>query len=129
MGETRELEQVYWKDCEKEFVTKAGYHAAIAHGPMGGPLGYIDIHDHPLLRDLGSDTIDEIEVHGGVTWNGEHDRFTNPPRHIIGFDCCHSFDMPGFGGETKDGDYMVNELESLAKQLKEIELALELEAQ
>lgn len=66
-----------------------GYRCTITmHPELGTLCGYIDVPPgHPWWGRKG---LDEIVVHGGVTWVG-----ANGPDWRIGFDCAHAGDgMP-----------------------------------
>lgn len=61
----------------------------------------------------------ELDVHGGVTWNDGLTHITNPKTNLIGFDCAHAGDwsvrFPY--GRYKDVDFVLNELKNLVLQL------------
>lgn len=61
----------------------------------------------------------ELDVHGGVTWNGGLIHITHPETNLIGFDCAHAGDWSmGFPyGRYKDVDFVLNELKNLVSQL------------
>lgn len=105
---------------------------------LGTWCGYVYIPlDHPILHDYCKccnkyHKIDELDVHGGVTYS----RLESNEAFGIGFDCAHSFDFaPSYlsmfnnsmfiqGATYKNKEYVLNEISSLAKQLKEMEHAL-----
>ena len=77
--------------------------------------------------EKGIVTLDlSVEVHGGITFTGEH--FDEPGAWWIGFDCSHCDDRcPGMNIDFIDDmqiyrnrEYVENEIRNLAEQLKEI---------
>ena len=70
--------------------------------------------------------IDNIAVHGGVTFSGRHGHYRMSRGYWVGFDCAHFGDLsPGlrlvsFVGVYRDMAYVRGQCESLAKQLKEL---------
>lgn len=110
-------------EIERAFRTSSGFEVAVTRNPrMEFLLGYVDVHDHPAIRDLDKEAVDALEAPGGITFVGEHKYYTDPPRYLIGFDCGHAWDRADFGGSVKDVDFVANELEKLAEQLQEIEI-------
>jgi hypothetical protein len=72
--------------------------------------------------------LEGISVHGGLTYGGSwHDE---PDSHYFGFDCAHAWDITpkltyagksaANGGVYQDWNYVKEQVESLAKQLKAI---------
>lgn len=92
---------------------------------MGHRNGYVGVPEsHPLYGEF-YDGIDNICVHGGLTFSsisiGEpYPIETDPPLWWFGFDCNHSFDIPEYGGSYKDTLYVENECKRLAEQLSEV---------
>ena len=124
---------------EKQFVTESGFEAFIVINEttnMQWRCGYViipeesslfkmDVSYSANLYDLDLDDpkvitklkqqqeLCNINVHGGITYND----FYDGKDYCIGFDCAHYQDT--FEDQTLE--YCINECESLAKQLKEIE--------
>lgn len=68
-----------------------GYTIWLNRGPSGAWNGYIGV---PLDSHYAQDeNYDELDVHGGVTWNGPDLPFSNDDKNTqsfwIGFDCGH----------------------------------------
>ena len=64
-----------------------------------------------------------FEVHGSLTFSGGDEKYPVKEKDIwwFGFDCGHSGDASKYsGGIERTTEYVVDECESLAKQLKEI---------
>lgn len=62
----------------------------------------------------------ELEVHGGVTYNDEY-----KGKYFVGFDCAHSGDISYLWNEVlnsygkyRDLNYVINEVQLLADQVK-----------
>lgn len=98
-----------------------GFNACIIrHGYIGHLCGYVEVPE-----GLSVD-IDEINCHGGITFNDHWSGFPTDG-YYIGFDCDHygdwiPFDF-GLGDETyKDTNFVLNELKLIVKQLKEKQL-------
>lgn len=104
---------------------------------LGHLCGYIVVPiDHPLFGREREEELDNLEVHGGLTWVGHMPTTDNPNEWCFGFDCCHLFDLvPAFvehrtkhnilapGGKShvfRDNTFVRKESKKLAKQLKEI---------
>lgn len=92
------------------------------HTNFGTLCGYIYIPlDHPIAQAKRPE--DVLEVHGGITYWDERDG-----SFVVGFDCAHAGDVIPFRaplfmeGETyKNIAFVTNELENLARQIKEQE--------
>lgn len=104
-----------------------GYVCEIRRHPNFGTLnGYVYIPlEHPIAQGKSPD--DELNVHGGITYWAERDGV-----FVVGFDCAHAYDyipkdserFPRDETETyKDIEFVTNQLENLAQQLKEKENA------
>lgn len=101
---------------EKDWITKAGFRAAIIKQEMGFRCGYVMIPEGKQFDD------EYLEVHGGITYrelNKSYPVENETPLLWIGFDCAH------FGDKTildPDGidwtlEKVVAECEDLASQL------------
>jgi len=117
---------------EKVWTTKAGLLAAVIFQPMGHRCGYVQVSE-AIELDYDDDLFDDIEVHGGLTFGDNLNRFEG---YWLGFDCAHVGDgydketfrkyygkeFPYFyestGCKVRDLNYVVDECESLAEQLK-----------
>jgi len=76
--------------------------------------GYAGVEKgHPLYM-VPYSKVEGIEVHGGLTFSGSFLKGV----WFFGFDCGHSYDDPAFGGTKKDFDYVIQETNSLADQLR-----------
>ena len=67
-----------------------------------------------------------LDVHGGLTFSGpsgdgesDYPVATSVPVWWFGYDCAHYKDRPEIGGQSLE--YCINQCESLAAQLKELE--------
>lgn len=101
-----------------------GFNACIIrHSFVGHLCGYVEVPD-----GLSVD-IDEIDCHGGITFN---DRWIVFPTdgYYIGFDCMHFRDWTPIGAkegliysddEYRDTEFVLNEIKHIIKQLKEKE--------
>ena len=105
---------------------------AVRYEPLGHWCGYIYVPEgHPLYGVAYDD--DELTVHGGLTYSDTEDGATR-----FGFDCGHYMDLVPARAEmhkklglTIDTDeergtyktleFVINELDNLAKQIKERE--------
>lgn len=116
---------------------KTGYPCLIKRTDFSGHLcGYVGVSEgHPAFNKYYADV--PVNVHGGLTYSdfcmdvqdeskgichsvekGENDRVW-----WLGFDCAHLYDeAPNkhHYGVYRDFSYVTNEIESLAKQLKQI---------
>lgn len=140
-----------WVDAE------TGYDCLATRGPTGSWCGYVGVKpDHPAygrsyykseydLDEVESGLaaklspvqrqINDISVHGGLTWASQGDEIRTPGLYWFGFDCAHAgdfspkYDDPsrlgeptGWGttNEYRTLDYVIGECASLAKQLAAI---------
>jgi len=113
-----------WEDEPDHLLFEAqGYTCEIRRNPNFGTLnGYIYIPlEHPIAQAKIPE--DVLEVHGGITYWDERDG-----SFVVGFDCVHVGDLipkhrapEGFKDVYRDIAFVANELEHLAKQLKEKE--------
>lgn len=87
---------------EKEWVTRAGLLAQVVINHHGGfRCGYVQIPPHHVFynNDVPTDEgyityiIDNLDVHGGVTFSGNR---TGEDGYFIGFDCGHVGDAIDF---------------------------------
>lgn len=117
----------------------SGYECRINRSSSYGFLcGYVGVmKEHPLYGKDKQDIDCHIKCHGGVNYTGEgeekdnHDHFwfkTHDPIWWFGFDCGHPGDIIPrhiIGNDKshkyRDIPYVKKEVESLARQLKEIE--------
>ena len=120
------------------------YECAILCIPYGHRCGYVGIpNTHHLYRVFYIHILDDLDVHGGITYSGFGD-FKYPifqnvknAKWFFGFDTAHymdakdpeilkMFDMPrqanySILSTVKTNEYCVNETNKLAEQLKIIE--------
>ena len=125
---------------EKQFVTESGFEAFVVLNKttiMQWRCGYViipeesslfkmhvscsvnlydlDLDDPNIITKLKQQQrLCDVDVHGGITYND----FYNGKGYCIGFDCAHYQDKI----EDQTLEYCISECESLAKQLKEIEI-------
>lgn len=91
------------------------------HPNFGSLCGYVYIPlEHPVAQAKIPE--DVLNVHGGITyWDERNGSF------VVGFDCAHVGDLipnselMATGDTYKDIEFVTNELENLAQQLKEKE--------
>ena len=131
---------------EKQFVTEAGFEAFVVLNETTNSkwrCGYviipeesslfkmdvsysinlydIDLDDPNIITKLKQQQkLCNVDVHGGITYNDLYDVKDKGYciGYCIGFDCAHCQDT----FEVQTLEYCINECESLAKQLKEIEI-------
>jgi hypothetical protein len=90
---------------------------------MGCLCGYVVIPDD-LRETVASLSVNELEVHGGVTFNDYITKVElgDNPLYAIGFDCAHAGDLiPGMDsseGVYRNIGYVKAECRKLAKQVK-----------
>ena len=117
---------------EKTWVTQAGLPAKVLIMPMGHRCGYVGV-DAKTFEGKGYDDLD-VDVHGGLTYaRTEEDGLL-----WYGYDCAHIGDARDVNlmdaehkafftklwddeGVVRSLDYCINECESLATQLKQLE--------
>jgi hypothetical protein len=142
---TNEQRVALWGDGpwiqERDFLgfrTRVGYQGEIFRNPQLGTLcGYVFVPEGHPAYGLGENGLEDIEIHGGVTYSS----FAGDVKRLwrIGFDCGHVRDyIPGISNTTqkkffgnhygalgasvyRDWDYVVKEVESLARQLMKME--------
>jgi hypothetical protein len=124
---------------EKEWTTEAGYRAAClwvknshrcgyVEVPKGHPLHGVDVYEEVPALD-GETLSDVIRVHGGITYADGDQKYPIPEggEWWFGFDCNHAWDKSAYsvldmpGAVERTEEYVVNECEKLARQLKEVE--------
>ena len=105
---------------KKEWVTEAGLNAYVLYVDNSHHCGYVAVPEKYI-----GDNYDEhydIDVHGGLTFASTI--IDIDEKWLFGFDAAHSGDKTAYinrpGDTFKDVDYMANECEKLAKQLKEL---------
>lgn len=128
---------------EKDWITPSGLRAVVVAIRTGHRCGYVAVpKGHPLYElSYSHSELDDIVVHGGLTYSGPSDYpVQDPDLWWFGFDCAHSGDkkdpsimdkehkklyLAGYYlvhesfATIKTTDYCTRECESLAKQLKE----------
>ena len=134
----QEPDRVSWE-------TEAGYAGLILRNQLGALCGYVGLPRANKFHGARmSDLEDKLDVHGGITWAAsaeDNPILGSPELWWVGFDCCHYRDYyPGeafvrktFPGVRafqthlhnhegyKDLVYVRGEVESLARQLKELD--------
>lgn len=75
--------------------------------------GYVEIPKDHICYGVDEDDLEEINVHGGLTFSGYLD-FSD--EYLLGFDCAHA----GDDTSVEDANYTANECERLIDQLEEI---------
>lgn len=115
---------------EKDWVTSAGLRAVCVLVQLGSHrCGYVAVPmGHPLFGKRYQQIEDDISVHGGLTFSSDSELTHNYPAYSkepvtwFGFDCAHIGDQFGFlsrEGVRRSTEFVVNQCESLASQLKE----------
>lgn len=125
-----------WQTEPDEFrwKTAAGLDGLILrHGHHGSLCGYVGVDIDHVDYERGYDDIENIDVHGGLTFAGPH---TSQDGDLwwLGFDCAHFQDfLPGLEARMRKYDstlrnpddvyrdfaYVTREVEKLAAQLAE----------
>lgn len=145
-GSKKHLHDGEWK-AEPDFLAwiddETVYKCEIIRGPSGALCGYVYLHiGHPAYKkDLSLCVHDElfvINVHGGITYSGM-ENYLGDDFWVVGFDCLHSSDYAPRYNTAKDSlekspkfcdsrtetyrniEYVINECQSLARQLKDLE--------
>ena len=124
----------------KDWMTESGLRGVIYMTPLGHHCGYVGVpENHPAFNlDYSVDALEDIEVHGGITFSSKHERYPACSYHPVrwfGFDCGHYGDIPSpeyhatlnekmqkyscanDEGIFRDVEFCTKECESLAKQL------------
>jgi hypothetical protein len=121
-----------------EFVDEdTGYYCFIKrHLELKHLCGYVALNkEHKLYgKDKEDSCFDKINVHKGLSYSGELGFWSTSNNYkklyyVLGFDCGHAGDLvpylynrnPLIGGSYKDIEYVTNECQKLAKQLKDLE--------
>ena len=103
---------------KKQWVTEAGLNAYILYVNNSHHCGYVAVNkEHPYYKNDYNKHYN-IDVHEGLTFSDTIEGIDEP--WLFGFDAAHASDNPAYGGTFKDVDYMTEECEQLAKQLKDI---------
>jgi hypothetical protein len=134
-----EPDKVQWQD------EATGLPCLINRGPAGAWCGYVGVNSRHPYYEKDYDAVD-VEVHGGLTFSskcqhpeGGQSLACNTICHIVepdedddvwwlGFDCYHAWDhAPGTSWRPReihdvyrDQAYVTEQVERLAKQLKEM---------
>lgn len=105
-----------------------GYVAVPKESRLNGKNYYTHSESENGLSKL-EQAINDISVHGGLTYAGKLKERAKNDLWYFGFDCAHSEDLEPFmiekypklsEGYYKDKEFVLIEVESLAKQLKEL---------
>lgn len=108
-----------WQDAA------TGLPCAINRGRSGGLCGYVGVSPGHRYYNIHYREINDIDVHEGLTFSGMHGE---TKLWWLGFDCAHCMDYaPGLNsylkiserGTYRTIDYVTEQIEYLAKQLKE----------
>ena len=109
----------------KNWKTASGLEAWIWLVRDSHHCGYVEIPEKLKEEDFYNfaDDSDTLEVHGGVTYQGAPD--WSDGVQVVGYDCAHAGDACfGYADEDdvwRDEEFCVEQCESLAKQLTELE--------
>ena len=105
---------------EKEWTTEAGLEARVLFVDDSHNCGYVKIPENSKLYNVGYCDAPSFDVHGGITFSG---KFTDTDGYWYGFDAAHLGDKTKYSdypdGIFRNTNYMVNECEKLAKQIKD----------
>ena len=73
------------------WTTKSGLPAMIVLMPRGFHCGYVGVDtDHPVFgKDYDDELLDNIEVHGGLTYAGDVPQTSKSRFWAFGYDCAH----------------------------------------
>lgn len=117
---------------EKSWVTQAGLPAVVAWINDSHRCGYVELTKDSIFYGITDErevhpkiqkSIDEIDVHGGVSFFGTPywiDSDTEDSNFFVGFDCAHAGDATRYSpaeGILRSLDYCTEECERLAKQI------------
>lgn len=108
---------------EKDWITTAGLRAVItrAVGVMSHLCGYVGVPNMHKFYGMDYASVD-ADVHGGLTYSAKGEYPVESDLWWLGFDCAHAGDFEGgscLGKPLRTLEYVVQECESLAKQLQE----------
>lgn len=105
----------------------AGLPTLALRGPMGTWCGYVAVPPgHPMHGKSSGGIVDELDVHGGITYANKCDghRICHVPKPgepadvwWLGFDCGHAFDIVPRLNEFSSRDYQRAGLEITYKDL------------
>lgn len=115
---TDEADEDTWIDEETNLLCR------VKRNHTGAFCGYVRLLKLHKFYNSHYDELNEenIEVHGGVTWNGPLDEL---PGFFVGFDCAHAYDtmpyhkgifMPG-PSTYKNLHFVKEQVKALAKQM------------
>ena len=125
-GEVLGLPFVIWR--HPSFGHWCGYVGVPKESRLNGKNYYISSESENGLSKL-EQAINDISIHGGLTYAGKLGERSKDDLWYFGFDCGHAGDLEPFmiekyptmaDGYYKDKEFVMTEVESLAKQLKEI---------
>ncbi len=106
-------------EIKKEWTTKAGLKAYVLFVNGSHHCGYVESPEK-FIED-SYDSHYDIDVHGGLTFAGTISDINES--WLFGFDAAHLGDKTAYSNDPgdifRDLDYMINECEALAKQIKE----------
>lgn len=71
---------------------RTGLYCAVKRNRLGALCGYVAVPADHLAHGLGYDALDEIDVHGGLTFSAEAE-IDDAPQWTFGFDCNHGYDQ------------------------------------
>lgn len=115
---------IIWRNPKMKFW--CGYVGVPKDSRLNGKRYYISTESENGLSNLEK-AINDIDVHGGLTWAGELGDKSGDDIWYFGFDCAHSgdaymLDYLRFGEKNtyKNKAYVMTEIEALARQLKKI---------
>ena len=101
-----------------------GLHCYALRNALGSWCGYVAVPIGHRWHGLSFDDLPDLDVHGGLTFNGERLKSAHPAMYWIGFDCAHRGDrMPFFASTSnygyRDLRYVKQQCAGLARQIKE----------
>lgn len=106
----------------------SGFECMTRTSPMNIPCGYVGLpKEHPYFGKHYDD-VDDIEVHGGLTFSGRWEEF-HDDLWWLGFDCGHAWDIdtPNVAPEypwsfesNKSQEFVEEQTKRLAEQLKKV---------
>jgi hypothetical protein len=108
---------------------RAGLYCVIIRQPQGHLCGYVGVPLDHKYYSCKYEESPQIEVHGGITYSKNTLKGRDDELWWFGFDCAHAFDLAPndpperFGSLEclyRDFEYVKSEVESMAKQLKEM---------
>lgn len=109
------------KGGSKAYVIDGFNACIIRHGYVGHLCGYVEVPDGLSVN------VNEIDCHGGVTFNDRCSELPTDGRYI-GFDCMHFRDWDPLSAKEglssnedtyRDTEFVLNEIKHIIKQLKE----------